>query len=718
MTPTSLLSDLNEQQQKAVEATDGPVLILAGAGSGKTRTLVHRLAYLIAMKKARPHELLAVTFTNKAANEMKVRTAKLLGRSWSSSDRWGAFSVTDPAVGTFHAICVRILRQESERLGFKKNFVIYDDDDQTSLIRKILQSMNLDPTRLTPQAIGHLISQAKNALQTPEDLQNAGGGYLEEMAGRVYEVYQRQLGENHAMDFDDLILNTVRLWQQSPEMLQKYQTRFPYLLIDEYQDTNHAQYVWASLLAQATQNICVVGDDAQGIYSWRGANIQNILDFEKDYPHATVIKLEQNYRSTQTIVEASNAVIRENRHQKPKKLWTQNPRGEKILVTEVADEQEEGEFVARTILGLEPLTSARSDDEKELVYEAEEESAESGRTSLLDRVLASHRGRMLGPVKRRIPALERAIVERARSGDVRYQDFVVLYRTNAQSRAIEEVFLHFSIPYVIIGGVKFYERKEVRDVLAYLRALAHPEDALSMKRIINVPARSLGEKSVASLEAFAQAQKMNLREAAAHASEIPQLGARAQTAFRSFARLVQGLAEEGVRRSPRELIDLVMSRTGYREMLNDGTAEGESRLENIEELKTVAAAFDNAFGTEGLLRFLEEVALVSDVDTIDEEASHVTLMTVHAAKGLEFPTVFLVGMEEGIFPHSRSIFEPGEMEEERRLCYVAMTRAKERLMIVHTAQRHLYGSTQVNMPSRFLDDLPDPLVERRASSSV
>ena len=647
MTPDQLLQSLNEQQQRAVLATDGPVLILAGAGSGKTRTLVHRIAYLIAIKKARPHELLAVTFTNKAANEMKARTAKLLGRPWNVGNRWDAFSATDPTVGTFHAICAQILRQESERLGFKKHFVSYDDDDQTSLIRKILQSLDFDTTRVTPQAVGHLISQAKNALQTPEDLLGSASGYLEEIAVRVYAEYQRQLHENHAMDFNDLIVNTVRLWQQEPDILKKYQTHFPYLLIDEYQDTNHAQYVWASLLAQATKNICVVGDDAQGIYSWRGANIQNILDFEKDYPQATVVKLEQNYRSTQTIVEASNAIIRKNARQKPKTL-DRKSHGKKISVFEVADERAEGDLVARMILGFEPETQEAS-VEGELVYEAEEDVSSNERSSLLDRVLASHRGNMLGREKRPTPALERAMVERARSGDVRYQDFVVLYRTNAQSRAIEEVFLRTSIPYMIIGGVKFYERREVKDLLAYLRALAHPEDALAIKRIINIPARSLGEKSVAVLESFAQARGMHLLDAAAHASEISQLGARAQTALQSFARLISGLVQESVRRSPREIMDLVMSRSGYREMLNDGTSEGEARLENIEELKTVATAFDDALGVEGLQRSLEEVALVSDVDTIDEDAPHVTLTTVHAAKGLEFPTVFVVGMEEGCF---------------------------------------------------------------------
>ena len=672
MTPDQLLQSLNEQQQRAVLATDGPVLILAGAGSGKTRTLVHRIAYLIAIKKARPHELLAVTFTNKAANEMKARTAKLLGRPWNVGNRWDAFSATDPTVGTFHAICAQILRQESERLGSKTPFVIYDDDDPPSLIRKILQSLNFDTTRVTPQAVGHLISQAKNALQTPEDLLGSASGYLEEIAVRVYAEYQRQLHENHAMDFNDLIVNTVRLWQQEPDILKKYQTHFPYLLIDEYQDTNHAQYVWASLLAQATKNICVVGDDAQGIYSWRGANIQNILDFEKDYPQATVVKLEQNYRSTQTIVEASNAIIRKNARQKPKTL-DRKSHGKKISVFEVADERAEGDLVARMILGFEPETQEAS-VEGELVYEAEEDVSSNERSSLLDRVLASHRGNMLGREKRPTPALERAMVERARSGDVRYQDFVVLYRTNAQSRAIEEVFLRTSIPYMIIGGVKFYERREVKDLLAYLRALAHPEDALAIKRIINIPARSLGEKSVAVLESFAQARGMHLLDAAAHASEISQLGARAQTALQSFARLISGLVQESVRRSPREIMDLVMSRSGYREMLNDGTSEGEARLENIEELKTVATAFDDALGVEGLQRFLEEVALVSDVDTIDEDAPHVTLTTVHAAKGLEFPTVFVVGMEEEVFPHSQ-VFLSREKWKKSGGCAMSRLRA-------------------------------------------
>ncbi len=693
-----LLASLNEQQRAAAQHTDGPVLILAGAGSGKTKTLIHRIAYIIAAGKAKPYNILAVTFTNKASKEMKARLHTLLGTKVKHY----------PVMGTFHSVCVQILRREIEILGYTKTFVIYNDGDTDSLIKKIMKDQGLDTKVIAPGLIKHIISQAKNDLKLPEDFAAEAGDVMERTAAGVYEGYQKALHEHNALDFDDLIRLTVKLFKDYPEVLAKYQQAFQYVMVDEYQDTNHAQYSLVHMLAEKHQNICVVGDDWQSIYSWRGANIQNILDFETDYKDSKVILLEQNYRSTKHILNAANEITKYNVRQKDKTLWTENDRGHKITIKEVGDEQEEGEFVIRSIFDV--ADNAAPIDDNEPHYELDGDTldtdgVEGVEESLLDKIMKSRafQGQQ-GDAQ-----LQRIIRNQLKVTDL--SKYVILYRTNAQSRALEESFLKYNVPYRIIGGLKFYERKEIKDLIAYLRSVVNPADWVSVERIVNIPARSLGANSWKKIETTCREAGVTYLDLPAE--QYPVLRPQQLEAFTKFQALMQSLNKKIQTLTPSEAVDLVVKATHFRDQYNPKLPEDVSRLENIEELKSVTKKFDNKTGAEGIMAFLEDVTLVSDQDDVDERSNAVNMMTVHAAKGLEFDTVFICGMEEGLFPHSRSLFQPSEMEEERRLCYVALTRAKRKAYFVYAAQRTVYGSTQINAPSRFLKDIPEELVDRR-----
>lgn len=689
-----LLAPLNEKQRVAVEATDGPVLILAGAGSGKTKTLIHRIAYIVAQKKAKPFHILAVTFTNKAAREMKNRLHALLG------DRIKNY----PVMGTFHSVCVQILRREIELLGYNPRFVIYDDSDTDSLIKKVMKDQDLDIKVIAPGLMKHIISQAKNELLGPADFAAQASDVMDRTAAQIYETYQAALKNHNALDFDDLIRLTVQIFQQHPDILKKYQEAFQYILVDEYQDTNHAQYMLINMLGHEHHNICVVGDDYQSIYSWRGANLQNILDFEDDYKNAKVILLEQNYRSTQHILEAANEIIKYNVKQKNKKLWTENGRGHKITIKEVADEQEEGEYIIREIfMDTESQRSQNELKNAELQYEPDEDAGEP--ESILERVMRSRtfqgyqaNTKLQANIRKMLPLID-------------LRKFVILYRTNAQSRALEEAFLRYNVPYRIIGGIKFYERREIKDLIAYLRSIVNPADWVSVERIVNVPARSLGANSWKKIEAACRSLGVTYLDIPA--DQLPTLRQQQHDAFLKFQALMKSLNQKIDKLSPSESLDLVVKLTHFKEQYDTKLPEDESRLENIEELKSVTKKFDNKIGSDGILAFLEDVALVSDQDDVDEFSNAVNMMTVHAAKGLEFDTVFIAGMEEGLFPHARSLFQPSEMEEERRLCYVALTRAKRKAYFIYAAQRTVYGSTQITAPSRFLKDIPKEFVDQQ-----
>ena len=645
---TDLLHGLNPQQSQAAQTVEGPVLVLAGAGSGKTKTLTHRIAYLIQQGRAKPDEILAVTFTNKAAGEMRDRVLRLLGRP--TSDKWFL-----PYLGTFHSICVRLLRKEYEAAGLRSSFAIFDSADSLSAMKQAMRVHHIDEKRTTPSLIQNLISSAKNELIGPERYAQLAHGMAQETAAKVYPTYQKLLRDCGALDFDDLLFEVVKLLRAHSGVLQRYQEQFKYILVDEYQDTNHAQYQITKQLAAKHRNICVVGDDWQSIYSWRGANFQNILDFEKDYPETKVVKLEENYRSTQNILDAAHAVISKNQVRSDKELWTKQGRGPAVAVEQVYNEIQEGELIIRRI--------------------------------------------------------KEAVVMQKR--DLR--DFAVLYRTNAQSRGLEEAFLRHNLPYKMVGGLRFYERKEIKDVLAYLRFIYQPSDIISFNRIINLPPRGLGQKSLEKLTAFQLQKRLTVLEAAEQAAAAPGLTGRAAAAFAEFAAKISqliGLAEAA---TLTQLLEAVINRTGYINYLDDGSVLAVERTENVKELVSVAAEYNEL----GLANFLEEVALISDVDNYSSSSEAVTLMTLHAAKGLEFPVVFLPGMEEGIFPHMRSLSDPEQMEEERRLCYVGMTRAKHELHLLHTASRLLYGSVQQNPASRFLSDIPaEVLVVSRDEAPV
>ncbi|WP_188881121.1 UvrD-helicase domain-containing protein [Alicyclobacillus cellulosilyticus] len=672
----SILAGLNPEQRRAVETVDGPVLVVAGAGSGKTSVLTRRVAYLMQVRRVPPWAILAITFTNKAARELQERLTALVGPH--AADIWAT---------TFHSMCVRILRRDIDRLGYRSNFTVLDDADQLAVIRRILQDQNVDVKRFDPRAVLSAISAAKNALRSAARVRDMAGNPFERVVGDAYLEYERRLKVNNALDFDDLIMRTVQLFEQEPDVLAFYHHKFHYIHVDEYQDTNHAQYRLVSLLAQKRRNLCVVGDSDQAIYGWRGADITNILEFERDYPDATVIRLEQNYRSTKTILAIANEVIRHNQARKEKTLWTDRPQGEKATLFVAPDERAEAAYIAEKILW-------------------------------------------------------------HRQQGVLYRDMAVLYRTNAQSRVIEELLLQAGIPYRIYGGVRFYERKEVKDILAYLRVIANPADDASLERIINVPKRGIGEGTLGRLQAFARAEGIPLFAALAHAEEAG-VTPRFLGAIRAFVELIHALSAMRAYLTLTELTEAVLEKTGYREALAaEGTLEAQARLENVAELLTLTREFDAKFASQGggaeaangadaaaagvapagaavsgaaggaLEAFLTELALLSDTDlaggrpqTDAPQGDEVSLMTLHSAKGLEFPVVFLPGLEEGLFPHSRALGSDPELEEERRLCYVGITRAKDKLYLTACAARTIYGQFQVTRPSRFLEEMPKEWLE-------
>lgn len=637
----NILDKLNPQQQQAVQHIEGPLLVLAGAGSGKTRVLTHRIAYLLQQGVA-PWHILAITFTNKAAGEMRERVEALVS-SFQARDIW---------VSTFHSACLRILRREIEALGYDRNFVIYDDADQQTVLKDCLKELDIDDKRYTPRGMSVAISGAKNQLQSPDEYEEQAFDYYQQVAARVYRLYQQKLMSNNALDFDDLLMLTVRLFQQQPAVLNHYQQKFRYILVDEYQDTNHAQYVLVNMLAQQHRNLCVVGDPNQSIYGWRGADISNILSFERDYPEAKVVKLEQNYRSTQTILDAANAVIKHNYSAKDLDLFTGLGKGEPIGVKQCEDERDEGFYIVRTI----------------------RQGLDKGR---------------------------------------QYRDFAVLYRTHAQSRAIEENLLSANIPYTIVGGLKFYDRKEIKDLLAYLRLAVNPLDTYSFQRIINVPKRGIGPASVEKLLAFAAANGLNVLQVLERAAEVPGLNNRVKKGCADLAAMYQNLQQQQQFLSVTELVEEVLKQSGYwMELEAENTVDARTRMENLKEFTTVTAEYDRNNEEGSLEDFLAGISLMTDQDSYQEQSNVVSLMSLHTAKGLEFPVVFLPGLEEGVFPHSRSLDDERELEEERRLCYVGITRAKEELFLSYCWTRSLYGRMQNNLPSRFIEEIPSHLLNR------
>lgn len=653
-----ILDNLNDKQLEAVTHFAGPLLVVAGAGSGKTRALTHRIAYLIQEKGISPWNILAVTFTNKAAKEMKNRIARLIMGERSPEKLDGFLDNNAPAspglptVGTFHSICIRILRKHIHLLGYENVFAIYDEADQQIVVKRILESMGLDLKKTTPRAVLNHISNAKNQLIGPSEYGQFASDYFAEKVAQIYPKYQRTLQKNNALDFDDIIMKTVQLFQQFPDILDYYQEKFKFISVDEYQDTNKAQYLLIHLLAEKYQNICAIGDADQSIYGWRGATVQNMLDFEKDYKDTKVVVLEQNYRSTQIILDASNNMIKKNASIREKKLWTNREGGQKIKHWLADNERHEGEMIVREI-----------------------------ETIFMD------------------------------SECPRYNDCVVLYRTNAQSRVIEEVLLKNGIPYRIIGGIRFYQRKEIKDILAYLRVVQNQNDSVSLMRIINVPARKIGAKTLEVLNDFATRNDLSLFNAMLLAEDVPELGAKKAQEFVKFIKLIKELQTLNSQFQASGMIKMVLESSGYKRFIDDGSVEAEARLENIAELITVAQKYDKLEPGVALGIFLEEVSLIADVDSMKEEENAVTLMTVHSAKGLEFPHVFIAGLEEGIFPHNRSLLDRQELEEERRLMYVAMTRAMDSLYLLHARERNLYGESRVNAPSQFLEDIDAELVD-------
>ena len=635
-----ILDVLNPEQRAAVTHPGGPLLILAGAGSGKTRVLTHRIAYLVRDLGVPARRILAVTFTNKAAKEMRSRLQRLLGDA----------ALADLSAGTFHAFCARLLRRDGPEVGLDRGFAIYDTADQRALLRQAMGDAGVSERLFSPGAVGAVISGAKNELRGPADLANEARGQLERLTATVWRRYQALLKENNAVDFDDLLVLPCRLFETSDRALEKWQDRYQHILVDEYQDTNRAQYVLLRYLAGAHQNLCVVGDDDQSVFSWRGADVRNILDFERDYPNATVVKLEQNYRSTQRILDSAHSVVRHNVARKEKRLWTDRKGGEPVVVVQAHDEHHEAETIAREIERLR------------------------------------------------------------RSGDVTSaRDVAVLYRTNAQSRAIEDVFRSFGLAYQVVGGVSFYARREVKDVLAYLRLLRNPVDSVAIARVLNTPPRGIGAKSQTGLTAFAKERGIPVAEALLDADQAAEIPKRQAAAMVAFGRLLARLRDEVAVRPLPELVDEVVRATGYGAYLKDGTEEGEERYANVLELRTIAEDYLNLPRDEQLPSFMEEVALVSDVDEFAEAKPAATLITMHAVKGLEFPIVFVTGMEEGVFPHSRSLEDERQLEEERRLCYVAITRAMHRCYLTFARRRQLFGRTNENPPSRFLRELPEEI---------
>jgi DNA helicase-2/ATP-dependent DNA helicase PcrA len=632
---SDLLTGLNPEQRRAVETTEGPLLIQAGAGSGKTKTLTHRIAHIIASGKATPFNILAVTFTNKAAKEMRERVATLLGQN---ADNRGFM----PYMGTFHSICVRILRQDGEHVGIPRSFVIFDESDRQAAVKQASKQLMIDEKTFPARVLSGIISSAKNEMTDPKEFADmAGSSPAQRTAAQVYPLYEKALKEAAGLDFDDLINRTVKMLQSQPEIRAKWQRQFKYIMIDEYQDTNAAQYKLVKLFTNEANNIAVVGDDWQSIYSWRGADFRNILNFEHDYPACTVIKLEQNYRSTGAILEAAHSIITKNQQRSDKKLWTDAGRGLPVQMLQVGGERAEGEAIVRRV---------------------------------------------------------RAAVD---GGLRKYSSFAVLYRTNAQSRSVEETFIHYGVPYRIVGGQRFYDRKEIKDLMAYLRLVYQPEDRVSFARVVNVPTRGIGAKSIENFYEWMLGNGYSLGEALERVGTCGMVTAKAKSGLSELGEMLARLRELIDTAPPATIIDSLIRRLDYLKHLDDGTPQGESRQENVKELIGVAQEYQE----QGLATFLEEVALVSDVDQADFDGNAITLMTLHAAKGLEFPVVFMVGMEETIFPHSRALYDQFEMEEERRLCYVGMTRAREELYMIYATSRMLYGGAQHNSPSRFLSEI-------------
>ena len=642
----ALLNGMNDRQAEAVQTTEGPLLIMAGAGSGKTRVLTHRIAYLIDEKLVNPWNILAITFTNKAAREMKERAYNLNP------------ATQDCLIATFHSMCVRILRRDADHIGYNRNFTIVDPGEQRTLMKRILKQLNLDPKKWNERTILGTISNAKNDLIDDVAYAAQAGDMYTQIVAQCYTAYQKELRQSESVDFDDLIMLTLRLFDQNPDVLTYYQQKFQYIHVDEYQDTNHAQYQLVKLLASRFKNICVVGDADQSIYGWRGADMQNILDFEKDYPQAKVVLLEENYRSTKTILQAANEVIKNNKNRRPKNLWTQNADGEQIVYYRANDELDEAVFVARTI------------------------------------------------------------DELGRSQNFLHKDFAVLYRTNAQSRTIEEALLKSNIPYTMVGGTKFYSRKEIRDIIAYLNLIANLSDNISFERIINEPKRGIGPGTVEKIRDFANMQNISMLDASANIMLSGIKGKAAQSIW-DFANMILDLREQLDHLSITELVEAVLEKTGYVDILNtQATLESKARVENIEEFLSVTKNFDDTSdgpeeetGLDKLSRFLNDLALIADTDSGNQETSEVTLMTLHAAKGLEFPVVFLIGMEENVFPLSRAAEDLDELEEERRLAYVGITRAEKILYLTNANSRLLFGRTNYNRPTRFINEISSDLLE-------
>lgn len=637
-----IFDTLNDRQCEAVKHTEGPLLITAGAGSGKTKVLTCRIAHLLELGVA-PYRILAITFTNKAAKEMKERVTNLVGAQADSI--W---------LSTFHSFCAKLLRFEVDGFhGYTRNFTIYDSSDQLVLVKDCLKKLNLDDKQFTPRSVLGTISSAKNVLMEAKAFAAKASDFYEQKVADVYAMYQEKLRENNAVDFDDLLFLAVRLLQENEEVREKYQSRFQYILVDEYQDTNHAQYALTKILAARWRNICVVGDADQSIYAWRGADIRNIIDFTRDYPDAASIKLEQNYRSTKTILHAANAVIDNNESRPKKTLWTENPTGNKIIHYQAQTEHDEADYIAGVI------------------YNRHEISHEP------------------------------------------YGDMAILFRTNAQSRVLEEKLMRYAIPYTMVGGTKFYDRKEIKDVLAYLRLLYNPEDSLSLTRIINVPKRNIGATTMEHVAAYAEAQGISLFEALSSTDEIP-VTKRAKASLENFAAMIFDLLNDIEGKDVLSLIETVIKQTGYGDMLDkeaEHDPQGESRKENVGEFLSVAKDYMDSNPEGNLQDFLENVALVSDVDDFESSDSKVTLMTLHAAKGLEFPVVFLTGLDEGLFPHSRTLMDPAQVEEERRLAYVGITRAERQLYVTNAVTRTMYGRISAYMPSRFLAEIPPQFME-------
>jgi len=632
------LNDLNTQQRKAVTHPAGPLLVLAGAGSGKTRVLTYRIAYLIKNQGVKPKNIIAITFTNKASQEMKERIQQLLPNAH------------DLLVSTFHSACVRFLRVDIDKLGYNRNFIIFDTQDAQALVKECLQTLNIDDKKFSPSAVLNYIGRAKDRLLDPSKCLDTAKDIREKTMAMVYELYQKRLKEHNALDFDDIIMKTVELFREFPEVLSYYQNRFLHILVDEYQDTNLAQYELVRMMAAKHRNLCVVGDDDQSIYAFRGADIRNILEFEEDFPDATVIRLEQNYRSTKTILNAANDVIENNFSRKQKRLWTENEEGEKINLVTLEDERQEAYFIAQEI-----------------------------------------NNRMF-------------------RDSLSYKDFAILYRTNAQSRVLEEAMVKMRIPYKIIGGLRFYQRKEIKDILAYLRVVANPADDISLLRIINVPKRGIGDATINSLKAVAEEKNRSIFEIMMNASAL-SFSSTTQSKLQKFLQMIQDFRKMTKTGTISGLINYILEQSGYMEkLISENTLEAMGRAENLKELIGAAIEFEQKMPDGTLEDFLAELALVSDIDNLDENSDAVVLMTLHNAKGLEFPVVFMAGMDEGIFPHSLSLLDEDELEEERRLCYVGITRAQKKLYMTRAWRRNLYGNTSYYTASRFLNEISDDYI--------